>query len=145
MSVHLIKLCVGVDTVEELVHWQAMRRDQYAKAGREPVNVHVTRNFPRRAADVLDGGSLFWVIKGVTRVRQRILRLDELRGEDGGRRCGIVLDAELVRTDPRPPRAFQGWRYLEPREAPADLPGGADDLDDMPARMRAELRSLGLI
>lgn len=145
MTVHLLKLCVGVDAVRELESHQAQRREQYRRAGREVVNVHVTRNTPRRADEVVDGGSLYWVIRRQIRVRQRIIRIDEVRDEEGRRRCGLILGPDLVRTEPRAFRPFQGWRYLAVEDAPADLAGGRDDSDDMPAEMRRELRALGLL
>lgn len=145
MTVHLLKLCVGVDSIEQLEGFQSRRRAALDADGLEAVNTHRTRNWPRRADEVLDGGSLYWVIKGVLRARQRIARLDRLTEDEVGRRCGIVLDPVIVRTEPRPYRAFQGWRYLEAADAPADLASGADDLSDMPDDLRAELRGLGIL
>jgi hypothetical protein len=148
VTVHLLKMCVGVDSVEQLIDFQEMRRRQFVSAGLEPEHVHVTRNRPRRDVEVLDGGSLYWIIKGQVRVRQRIMRLDEVIGEDGKRRCGLVMAHELVRTLPRPARPMQGWRYLEADAAPGDLPDGPDAGDggsEMPEQMREELRELGLL
>ena len=145
VTVHLIKLCVGIDTVRQLEEFRALRREEYWRQGLEQVDVHVTRNAPRRAEEVLDNGSLYWVIRRQIRVRQRILRIEELRDDEGGRRCGLVLDPALVRTEPRAFRPFQGWRYFKPEDAPADLAGASDDTDDMPEDMRRELRTLGLL
>ena len=145
MTVHLLKLCVGVDTVQQLEIFQSERRERLKAAGVEALNVHVTRNRPRRAESVLDGGSLYWVIRREIRVRQRILRMDVVRGGDGVRRCGLVLAPKLVRVEARARRPFQGWRYLEAAEAPADLASAVDESDDMPEAMRRELRELGLI
>ncbi len=107
--VNLVKLCVGCESVEQLAAWQE------ARCAGDPACLpkHVTRMWPKREAELIAGGSLYWVIKGVILLRQRILRLDEVIGEDGIRRCGIVLDRELHRTTPAPRRAFQGWRYLK--------------------------------
>lgn len=143
MTVHLLKLCVGVDSVEQLAASQLRRR-----AGQsEEVNVHVTRNTPRRADEVLDGGSLYWVIRRRILVRQRIVRLQAIEGADGRTRCGLVLAPELVPVEARPHRPFQGWRYLEAADAPADLPVSAGDgiLDPMPEHMIRDLRELGLL
>ena len=145
MALHLVKLCVGVDSVAQLRRWQARR----LRAG--AALEHRTRNMPRRRDEVLAGGSLYWVIKGFVRVRQRIVGLEPRPGEDGRRCCAIRLDAALVPTLPRPHRPFQGWRYLDPAEAPADLVDAAiaaatPGLSEAPpAAMLAELRSLGLL
>ena len=135
MALHIIKLCVGVDTVDELRAWRSEQR----RSGRAAI-VN-TRQSPKRCDEVLEGGSLFWVIKGVVRCRQAIVAVDTL--EDGPKtRCEIRLGDEIVLTDPLPRRAFQGWRYLEPHEAPLDLdPGIAADL---PSELAAELRALGV-
>ena len=134
MPLHLIKLCVGADTVDELSAWRAEQK----RLGR-PVLVN-TRQSPKRCDELLDGGSLFWVIKGVVRCRQGILAVDTLK--DGARtRCEIHLDDRLVLTEPLPRRAFQGWRYLDSSEAPGDLDASIGA--DMPADMAAELRALG--
>lgn len=149
MTVHLLKLCVGVDSVRQLEAFQAGRRDRARARGEAPENVHLTRNAPRRAAEVLDGGSLYWVIRRRVAARQRILRLDEAVDGEGRRRCGIALDPALVRVEPRAWRPFQGWRYLEPEDAPPDLDparaAGADSDDEMPEEMARELRALGLL
>lgn len=134
MALHIIKLCVGVDTVDELRAWRKEQR----RLGRSCV-VH-TRQTPKRCDDVLEGGSLYWVIKGVVRCRQTILGVDSL--DDGPKtRCEIRLEEALVLTEPMPRRAFQGWRYLDPAEAPADLDPriGAD----LPSDFAAQLRALG--
>jgi len=136
MSVHIVKLCVGADTVEELAAWQ---RWQVASGRRRPVCG--TRSWPKRGAEVLAGGSLFWVIKGVILVRQRILEIAEVEDEHG-LRCGFWLDPDLVRTRPTPKRPFQGWRYLEAKDAPADLDQAAAG-DDLPDDLRRQLGELG--
>lgn len=141
MTINLIKLCVGIDTVEALEAWQAMRRKELP--GELPR--HVTRMWPKREADLLDGGSLYWVIKGQVLCRQKILRLDEVRGEDGIRRCGIVLEPVLHRTTSAIKRPFQGWRYLKPEDAPADLPSGRRAEEDIPADLNRALAEIGVI
>lgn len=141
-SLHLVKLCVGVENVEHLQSWQDGRM-AFAKANGERENpVHVTRMFPKRGDELLAGGSLYWVIKGVIAVRQRIVALEEVRGEDGIRRCRIVFDPQLVRTMPQPKRAFQGWRYLKHADAPDDLPGKGGG-SDLPPELVAHLREIG--
>lgn len=133
MALHLIKLCVGIDSADELRAWRAMRAAQGHKS------IVPTRQTPKRAADLLDGGSLYWVIKGQILLRQVIRRIDTL---DGGQQpCRIELDPELIATAPQPRRPFQGWRYLDPKDAPPDLPGGEGG--DMPEALARELRELG--
>jgi len=97
---HIIKLCVGCDSVEELAEWQRKRK---------PL-AHWTRNRPKRDKEIIAGGSLYWVIKGQIRVRQRILGL-ERREDEEGVWCSIMLGRRLVRVQPMAHRAFQGWRY----------------------------------
>ncbi len=146
MTVHIIKLCVGVQEVSDLMAWQSARRADMEARGARPENVHVTRMTPRRREEVLDGGSLYWVIKGFVQVRQSIVDLRAVTGGDGVRRCGIVLDPELILCSPAPRRPFQGWRYLAAADAPRDLDAGVGaGLDGMPEEMRAELMELGLI
>jgi hypothetical protein len=145
MTVHLIKLCVGCDTVEELATWQAERLKRLKRVRKTVELCHRTLQTPRRREEVLDGGSLYWVIKGFVLVRQRVLDLRPDAKEDGTACCGIVLDKELVATRAHPRRAFQGWRYLEAADAPKDA--GVVDVagGDMPRRMREDLRELRLI
>jgi len=145
MTVHLIKLCVGCDTMEELAVWQAERLKRLKRAHKTPELCHRTLQTPRRRDEVLDGGSLYWVIKGFVLVRQRVLDLRPDAKDDGTACCGIVLDKELVATRAHPRRVFQGWRYLEVADAPKDA-GVVDATDDdMPRGMREELRELRLI
>lgn len=145
MTVHLIKLCVGVETPRELAEWQARRLKRLARAKKTPEHCHRTLQTPRRRVEILDGGSLYWVIKGFVLVRQRIIDLRDDVKDDGTRCCGIVLDTEIVPTRLHPRRAFQGWRYLEAADAPPDVKGFAEEADAMPRAMREELRALRLI
>lgn len=135
MTLHIMKLCVGAESVDDLAQFQ---KGQIKKRKRP---VCGTRMWPKRVEDVLAGGSLYWVIKGVILVRQRIVEIAEVK-DDHGLRCGLYLDAELVRTSPQPRRAFQGWRYLEPKDAPADL-GALKGGDDLPDHLRRQLVELG--
>lgn len=133
MPLHLVKLCVGVERVEQLTRWGREERGR----GGAPI-IH-TRQTPKRAAEILDGGSLFWVIKGVILCRQPILRLESL--ETGGQSvCEIELGPEPVLVAP-PRRAFQGWRYLETADAPEDLAAGAGA--ELPTALARELRAIG--
>ncbi|WP_225029915.1 DUF1489 family protein [Xinfangfangia pollutisoli] len=138
--VNLLKLCVGADSVEDLEDWQTSQRGRWP-AGRAE---HVTRMWPKREADLLAGGSLFWVIKGVILCRQRLLGLEERRGSDGIARCALVLDSKVIRTEAAPRRPFQGWRYLAPEDSPRDLaPGRAAD-DALPPDLARALAEIGL-
>jgi hypothetical protein len=143
MALHIIKLCVGADSIADLKAWQDQCVARPRQKGRPPEPYHVTRMAPSRRAEVLDGGSLYWVIRGVAAVRQRIVDLVEVQDEDGIKRCAIVLDPELVITRPAPRKAFQGWRYLKPEDAPADLAAGEADGSDLPEALRRQLVELG--
>lgn len=144
MTVHLLKLCVGADSVEDLLQWQAQRIAQAKAAGRPALPVHVTRMWPKREAELLDGGSLFWVFKGLVLARQRILGLERRAGEDGVARCAIVLDPEAVRVRPVSRRPFQGWRYLATEDAPGDLGPTGPGSESLPPKLVAELAAIGV-
>ena len=141
MAVHIIKLCVGADDIDDLAAWQKRQMARMKKEKQRPLPVCGTRSWPKRRDEVLDGGSLYWVIKGVVSVRQRILAIDDVT-DDHGPRCGLYLDPELVKTAPQPRRAFQGWRYLTEKDAPVDLKtmkGG----ETLPEDLRRRLAELG--
>lgn len=139
-TVNLLKLCVGTEAVEELQAWQDMRRKLW------PDNLprHITRMWPKREAEVLNGGSLYWVFKGVILARQHITAFEERRGEDGILRCALVLNPEIIRTEPAPRRPFQGWRYLTPEDAPRDLPKGRKAEEALPPELARALADIGL-
>lgn len=144
-TLHLVKLCVGAESVEDQLQWQSARSAERLAAGLDPRPRHVTRMWPRRAEELLQGGSLYWVIRGVIRVRQRIAALQEVIGEDGIRRCAIVFDPALIPTAPRPRRAFQGWRYLAATDAPPDIGPAPGDEPDLPPGLREELTRFGVL
>ena len=145
MSLHLIKLCVGVDDIRHLARIQAVRLAEARRRGDTPELRHVTRNTPRRAAEILDGGSLYWVIKGFIRVRQPVIDIRSVEREDGQPACALVLDPVLTRTEIRSFRRFQGWRYLAAEDAPLDAPPSKGGVEDVPDEMAAELKGLGLL
>jgi hypothetical protein len=145
LTVNLLKLCVGCDSVEDLVAWQAERARERRAAGEDPRPFHVTRMWPRRAEALLAGGSLYWVIRGRVLARQRILALEPRQGADGVERCLLRLDPIVVRTLPQPRRAFQGWRYLRPEDAPGDLAGLAEVPSSLPPGLVAELADIGVL
>lgn len=136
MTVHLKKLSVGSTSLESLRAFQAKH---IANGGRL---VHLTRNRPRRAEELLDGGSIYWIIKGVMTARQTIIDFAEAQRADGSPACGIVLSPEIIAVVPTRMRIFQGWRYLEAVDSPPDLGEGQDK--NMPSELFAELRALGI-
>lgn len=138
---HLIKLSVGTESVETLIEWQKHR------AAQSPDGhcFHQTRMWPKREKEIVNGGSIYWVIKGEISARQRILRFDEKIGEDGIRRCAIVLDKELIPTVNALKRPFQGWRYLKPEDAPADLPKARGQEDTLPVELNRALAEIGVL
>lgn len=134
-GLNLVKLCVGVSEIEDLVAWQKGRSKLF----------HTTRMVPKRADEIVAGGSLYWVIKGQIQARQLITAITPFKDDDGIRRCHLVLDRELVLTQWQPRRAFQGWRYLRAEDAPNDLPKGAQAQGAIPEEMRQDLQELGLL
>ena len=137
--VHLTKLAVGIRDIAHLREVQAMR------ATTRPPLRHLTRNTPRRVAEVTGGGSIYWVVAGTLLVRQLVLDITEDCWDDGTRCAGLLLDPALVQVEGRPVKAFQGWRYLEATDAPADLEARDWDPSAMPPALRNELRALCLI
>ncbi|WP_421851213.1 DUF1489 family protein [Oricola sp.] len=145
MALNIVKLCVGVDTVEELRGYIETRSARQRAAGMTPEYCHTTRMVPKRADEIEGEGSLYWVIKGRIQCRQRIEAIRPFVDGEGTSRCDIVLEPKLVLTQSQPRRPFQGWRYLKQDDAPADLGGDGEGLDTLPADMRSELADLGLI
>lgn len=146
MALHLLKLCVGPTSIEELEARIARNRDEALRLGTEPGPFHVTRMVPKRAAAIAGRGSIYWVMKGQLACRQPIRAIEPVTGADGIPRCRLVLDPAVTPVAPRPCRPFQGWRYLEARDAPPDLDrASAGDLAAMPESLRRELAAMGLI
>nr|WP_255670745.1 DUF1489 domain-containing protein [Cognatishimia sp. F0-27] len=137
----MLKLSVGTESVESLQDWQS----GYARRFDDGLPRHVTRMWPRREAEILSGGSIFWVIKGLIQCRQKILRLDRVTGQDGTQRCAIVLDPMIVRTATAPKRPFQGWRYLEVGDSPQDLPEHRQGEDSLPPELAGALAEIGVL
>ena len=147
MPLHLIKLSVGSENISDIENWVKRRSKLNHEDGRGRVHDHVTRMFPKRQDELLNGGSIFWVIKGQILVRQRLLRFETVTGDDQINRCAIIIDPKIHPTEPFPRKAFQGWRYLKAEDAPRDLA----DIDVSkgakapPPALRAELADLGLL
>ncbi len=145
MPLHLIKLCVGCDSVADLEDWIRQKLKEKRRRGQKPEHIHTTRMVPKRAEELTDGGSLYWVIRGQIMCRERILAIRPFTDKEGIGRCRVVLDGKVVLVEPRPRSAFQGWRYLEGRDAPRDLARAAPGAAKMPEHMRRELQELGLL
>jgi hypothetical protein len=145
MPLNLIKLCVGCDSVADLESWIKQKLKEKTRRGQKPEHIHTTRMVPKRADELTDGGSLYWVIRGQVSCRERIVDVRPFVDKEGVGRCRLVLDGKVVLVEPRPRAAFQGWRYLEVKEAPRDLARAAPGAARMPEAMRRELRELGLL
>ncbi len=145
MTVHIVKLAVGVENVSHMAEIQAKRLRDASTRGDEPILQHFTRNGPRRAAELLDGGSIYWVIKGFIRARQALIGIERGENAEGRPACALVMDTQLVRTRLRASRPFQGWRYLAHEAAPQDSRGSDEGLDAVPTELIAELKGLGLL
>ena len=137
---NILKLCVGADSVEDLLEWQNSHPSLFPTGERR----HVTRMWPKRGDEVTAGGSLYWVIKGLILCRQRIIRLDRVEGADGILRCGLVMDPAIIRTEPAPRRPFQGWRYLNPADSPGDLAASRLHEPTLPPQLAVALADLGV-
>jgi hypothetical protein len=145
VPLHLIKLCVGCDSVEDLEHWVREKLRDRKKRGLKREHVHRTRMVPKRADELVDGGSLYWVIRGAVMCRQQLIGVRPFVDKEGVGRCELMLQPKLVLVEPRPWRAFQGWRYLEVKDVPRDLDHAAPGARTMPEALRRELRDLGLL
>ncbi len=146
MTLHIIKLCVGAESIADLETWQQSRMANQKRAGKAPRLVHTTRMVPKRQGEIAGKGSLYWVIKGIIQVRQRIIGFDSGAKDDGTPCCLFVLDPALVPVRPAVRKAFQGWRYLAADDAPSDLKGGAgNSIAQLPPKMRKDLADLGLL
>jgi hypothetical protein len=145
MALHLIKLCVGCDSVRDLQDWIRQKLNDKRRRGEKAEHIHRTRMVPKRADELIEGGSLYWVIRSEIMCRQRIRAVRPYRDKDGVGQCGLVLEPKVVLVAPRPYRAFQGWRYFAPADVPPDLDKAAPGAAAMPEKLRRELRELGLI
>jgi hypothetical protein len=145
MTLNLIKLCVGCDSIKELEARIRERLKDRRKRGEFRDHIHTTRMVPKRAEDLLSGGSLYWIIRGQVMCRQTLKDVQPFVDKEGIGRCRLVLVPKVVPVEPRPWRAFQGWRYLEAKDAPRDLDRAAPGAAAMPETLRRELRDLGLL
>ncbi|MEO1328508.1 MAG: DUF1489 domain-containing protein [Pseudomonadota bacterium] len=145
-GLNLVKLCVGAETPRDLAAWQTARAAERAARGVDPRPRHTTRMRPTREAELLAGGSLYWVFRGVIRARQVLAAIEPVDGPDGIRRYDLVLEPKLIATEPHPRRAFQGWRYLTAEDAPRDLLRGYDGpVIDLPDRLAATVAEYGVL
>lgn len=144
MTLNMIKLCVGCDSVSDLEDWVAQKLKEKKRKKQQPEHIHTTRMMPKRAEGLI-GGSLFWVIRGQVSCREKIVDIRPTTGKDGIRRCQIVMDGKIVPVEPKPFRAFQGWRYYDAKSVPRDLSRVGKGVAKMPEPLRRELRELGLL
>lgn len=142
---NLVKLCVGISAIEELQAHIDFRVEQKRAKGLSTEQIHTTRMVPKQLEPLLDGGSLYWVIKGNVQVRQMLVDIRPFIDEEGIRRCDLVMEPRLIPTYWQPRRAFQGWRYLKPEDAPRDLGGDSGSVMELPPELRLELANLGLL
>lgn len=145
MPLHILKLSVGAESVDDLKGWIKKRVGERKKRGESGHHVHITRMVPKRDAEILDGGSIYWVIKGQIMCREVIRGIEPFRDKEGINRCRLLMTPKVILVEPRPFRAFQGWRYLEDKDAPRDLEKMAPGAKNMPEELRRELRGLGLL
>lgn len=146
MTMHLIKLCVGAESFDDHKAWIDYMLARKRALGMPAEQFHTTRMVPKQREALLDGGSLYWVIKGTIQARQKLIDIRPFQDDEGINRCHLVLEPTLIATRPQPRRPFQGWRYLKPSDVPADLADGeVDDVAQMSPQLRQELASLGLI
>lgn len=143
MTVHIIKLSVGPSKLSDLTDWQKQRLKDMKAKGKKPELIHVTRHMPKRAEEVLDGGSIYWVIGGWIVARQKLIELRPMK-KSGVTHCGLVHDKKMIPVQPRQRRAFQGWRYLDVKDAPPDSDGRGNG-EGLPEALRMELMALGLL
>ena len=139
---HLQKLSVGSESIATLQDWQDIVVSRRAARGLSAHHEHVTRMFPKQAEALLNGGSLYWVIKGLIVCRNEIAALEQVTTPDGRKACSILMVPKLIPVVPTPKRPFQGWRYLKPEDVPADIAAGAGD-DSLPPELAAKLAKLG--
>jgi hypothetical protein len=144
MPLNIVKLCVGAESVEDLEAWIRERLLMMAVAGEKPEQTHTTRMMPKRAAEIAGSGSLYWVIKGFVQARQLITDIRQFKDVDGIERCDLVLEPVVVRTQMQPKRPFQGWRYLEDKDAPRDIRHGVVE-GEIDPQMRKALAELALL
>lgn len=145
MPLHILKLCVGCDSIRDLEEWIEETQALNRRLGRPEEQIHTTRMVPKNRDSIAGAGSLYWVIKGQVMCRELITDIRPFKDQDGIGRCHLVLKPEVIPVEPRPCRPFQGWRYLQDKDKPRDLALGGADLGAMPEQMRRELAGLGLL
>ena len=137
MTIHMVKLCVGVENIDDMIEWQARQMQTL------PNPIHRTRAYPKQAEDMLNGGSIYWVVKRAIRFRQRIIDIRKVDDEEGRSLCELHFDPDIIQTYAQPKRPFQGWRYLKPGDAPRDLKSGKS-AEDIPADLDEALKAAGV-
>jgi hypothetical protein len=145
MTIHILRRAFHAESIEDFAAWQAERRKEMKTNGQKPKTRTMLRAFPTRREELLDGGCVYWIIKGAIRARQRVLAIDQNPDPSSRRKCMIVLETKITPTVPYPVRARRGWRYLEPSAVPPDLDKAGRGVDKLPANLAAELRELRLL
>ena len=143
--INLVKLCVGAENVSDLANRQSQKRIAISGLKEEHQIIHITRMWPKREKELTAGGSIYWVFKGLILARQQIEGLEEIKGTDGIKRCGLILSKKIFKTEPKPKRPFQGWRYLKKSDSPKDLGQYSQDENELPRNMQLELTKLGIL
>lgn len=143
MPLHIMKLCVGCASIDELVAWIDFTLAQKRAVGAAVEQLHTTRMVPRRIGKLQEDSSLYWVIKDNIQCRQRLTDIRPFTDKEGINRCHLVLHPKVITTEWQPRRAFQGWRYLNAEDAPRDESGKTKN--GLPASLRQELAELGLL
>ena len=145
MTINLIKISVGIEDIEHLKRKQKQFISNALNHGAVPEIIHYTRNTPRRSDEMLQGGSIYWVIKRFIRARQLIREIRRINGPKGKKSCAIILEPEIIKTELKQFRVFQGWRYLSLNDAPSDLSVSSISSDDIPEDLVNDLKELGLL
>jgi len=140
---HIIKLCVGAQNVTELYNWQK-NRIIFVEKFEDPVTFIITRMRPKKEKELLNGGSIYWVFKGLILARQKIIGFNNIIGEDNILRCKIILNSQIILTDSQQKRPFQGWRYFKQEEIPNDRELYSEDKIELPLELQKELSEIGI-
>ena len=145
MTINLLKMSVGVESIKQLEQKQIQKLSDAVNRNEKPEIIHITRNTPRRTNEVLQGGSIYWVIKRFVLVRQKVKDVRQIEVKNGKKKCAIILHPDLIKTEIKKIRPFQGWRYLSEQDAPKDLPKTLLSNNNLPIELINELRHLGLL
>ena len=145
MYANFLRTGVGVESIEHLYEIQHGHRQ--IKFNGENHAYLFTRRTPTRANDLINGGSVYWIIKRQICARQTIADIQTLKDEDDKPFCHVIMNQQIYLTQPVAHKHIQGWRYLSPEKAPKDIglftPNNRPD--DIPPELAAELAEAGLL